>query len=164
MAAKLFAELSGELGESMRNHSLIQGGWYPLTWYCDLHRVAQQITGAGPELARRVGRVSSIEDLTGGLYRVLLRAMSPQFLLKAGSRIFSKYYETGTMIVDESGSGYARARFTHCKGFDHNIWEDVFGGCEGALIACRATNIRINVLSGGGDQDEDALAECRWNT
>jgi len=159
--AECIARLPEDLRSAVRYGAIVRGGWYPIHWYRALHAAAQAI-GMGPGFPRTVGKISALQDLSGGIYSVFLRIVSPAFLLTGSARIFHRYYERGTMDIIESRAGYVQAKFRDCSGFDHNIWQDLLGGCEGALVAARASDVRVRVIDGGNDGDDHASFEAYY--
>ncbi len=161
--AECVARLPDELRTAVQYGAVVRGGWYPIHWYRALHATAQAV-GMGPGLPRTVGKVSAMADLSGGIYSAFLRIVSPAFLIAGGARLFNRYYEQGTMEVAESRSGYVRVRFRDCAGFDHNVWQDMLGGSEGALVAARAADVRVRMREGGGDGDDHASVDAYYRT
>ncbi len=159
--AECLTRLGEEARRALRYGAIVRGGWYPIAWYRDLHATAQAI-GMGPGFPRTVGRVSTLQDLSGGIYSAFLRIVSPAFIISGSARLFNRYYESGTMRVEESREGYVRVRCDGCHGFDRNIWQDVLGGCEGALEAARARELRIRIAEGGGDGEAQAAIEAYY--
>ena len=159
--AECLTRLPEDSRRAIRYGAIVRGGWYPIAWYRELHATAQAI-GMGASFPRTVGRVSTLEDLSGGIYSSFLRIVSPAFLLGGAARLFNRYYEVGSMKVDVSRPGYVRVACGGCAGFDRNIWQDVLGGCEGALQAARARDVRIRFLEGAGDGDPHASLEAYY--
>jgi hypothetical protein len=152
---------AAEFADTLRRGLVVKSAWYPIAWYRDLHRAGREVT-VDASLARAIGRISTREDLTGGFLKFVVRMLSPQTLVKMSSSVFNRYYETGRMQVVEARDGYARARWTSCHGFDHAIWDDVLGGCEGGLEAAGATNIRARLLAGARDGENHAECDVSW--
>jgi len=150
-----------EFTRSFRSGLVFSGNWYPLSWYTDLHRAAQKVTGEGPDLARTMGFEATRDDLSG-IYRIFLLVVSPEFVISKAPLLFNTYYDTGTMEVTDATRGRARARWTDCVGFDHNLWLDVQGSCQAGLEAAGARDVVINPLSGAGDGDLRMELEARW--
>jgi hypothetical protein len=117
------------------------------------------------DFARNMGRDVLLHDL-GGVYKIFLIVVSPEYMLSKAPLVFGSYYDTGKMEVVEHGKRYARAVFSGCTGFDRNLWDDMIGSCEGALMAAGAVEPFSRVLRGGGtvnpDEDPDAEMEMRW--
>jgi hypothetical protein len=150
-----------ELARSFRAGLVFSGNWYPLSWYADLHRAAQQAAGAGPELARTIG-LEAVRDDLSGIYRIFLLVVSPEFVLGKAPLLFNTYYDTGTMTVTDAARGHARAQWRGCAGFDQNLWLDVEGSCQAGLEAAGARDVAFTVLAGGGDGDATMELEARW--
>jgi uncharacterized protein (TIGR02265 family) len=150
--AALFAQ--GDLG-ALR--------WYPIGSFCQAHAALREATGRGLEVARQVGLDSSQKDLKTGVFRVLLKLISPMFLLERAPSLFRSYIEYGRLDVRHLGDHEVELGFAGCAGFDAALFQDLLGGCEGALLAAGATNVRIDLLDGGGDNDEHALVRASWS-
>lgn len=159
---QVLASVPGEVGEALRYGRVIPSGWYPLRWYQWLHQACQSCGLGGRELPRAIGFENTKAELTRGVYKLLLRVVSPQAVVTQASTIFGKYYETGTMQVDDARQGAARVHWSDCADFDRNVWQDVIGGCEGALAAAGATDIVMTVLRGAGDGDTGAEVSAEW--
>jgi hypothetical protein len=159
---RVVGELSGEVGERARSGSLIAAGWYPLEDYRQIHAVAQRLTGKGVELARELSRDATMQDFRG-IYSVLTFVLTPQFLVKRAPGIFGRYFDTGKVEVPEARSGFARAKFSGCAGFDRSVWEDAMGGTLALLEACGAEQLQLTVHSGGGDGDDHLEATTTWS-
>lgn len=159
--AATLAAVDPELGRQLREELLFSGNWYPLAWFRELHRAAQQVTGAGPELARQIGYGTVKNDLAG-VYRIFVLVASPQFLIGRAPRLFANYFDHGRLTVLESDALTAHARWTGCAGFDANVWSDVLGGCVAALEAAGAREVRLDVTRGGRDGDAEMELTAGW--
>jgi hypothetical protein len=160
---EIITHLPAEFGEPLRLGGITCAGWYAVAWYRFLHAAAQEVLGGGRGLAREIGRVATRNDLGTGVYKIFTRVASPSFIVSGAARLFGKYYERGTMSIVESTDVLARAVWQGCIGFDQNLWEDVIGGCVGALEAAGAKNALVEVVSGAGDTDDNAVAIVRWS-
>jgi hypothetical protein len=149
------------LAAKLRAHEILPGGWYPLAWYRDLLGSMRRTTGEGPELMRALGREGVREDL-GGVFRIFLLVVSPQFLLSRAAALWSTYYDTGKMIVEDKRPGGVTARAVGCTGFDENLWTGTAGGCEAALVAAGARDVKIEVVEGGRDGDDSMVFRGTW--
>jgi len=159
---KVAEACGGELARLWPYGGLLRGSWYPIEWYRSLHAAAQQVTGSSSSLARKIGRDSTYNDLSRGIYKVFVKIASPQWILSAASRIFNQYYEAGEMRIIDKDKGMARGRWSGCAGFDRNLWLDITGGVEGALKACGAEQINLVRLSGGDDGDDVHELKATW--
>jgi hypothetical protein len=159
---KVLSRLDREVADAIRYRAVVSGGWYPLSWYHHLHIVTHMTLDVGFEFSREVGRLSTIHALTTGLYKVFMKVVSPKLVITNAPSVFGSYYERGRMIIEEKRSGYVRASWTHCVDFSRAIWEDVFGGCLGALQAAGAKGVQIRVLGGGRDGSDNGELEAKW--
>jgi len=153
--------LPGELGKIVRFGGLAASAWYPMSSYRALLATIRQVTRGGPDLLRAVGRESSYDDFRG-VYRVVAFVLAPERLIQQAPRAWSLYFDAGGLDVVEARDGMACARFFGCFGFDRNVWERAMGGSQGLLEVCGAKNVRLRVVSGGGDGDDRLELEARW--
>jgi hypothetical protein len=160
IADRLLASLSPELRDGLGMGKIIASGWYPVAYKRELHQAGAKVTGE-PGFARIISNEMTKSDLTG-IYRTFVRIARPRFVLSLASRIFSTYFRPGLMRVVERRDGFVKVQLSHCFGFDANMWQDVFGGCEAALELAGAKTCRIRVIDGGGDGDHSASANAWW--
>jgi hypothetical protein len=153
--------LPTDLRHAFEGGGIIAGGWYPLSWYRDLHAAARRATGSEAGLAWQIGRESTRRDLAG-VYKVFLRVLSPGFVLAGSSRFFGQYYRPGVMRLEESRPGFGRVTFTRCYGFNMDVWSDVFGGCEITMELAGAKGLRVRPEAGGRDGDTDSTLVAYW--
>src|SRR4051812_23727670 len=107
--------LPAELAKTARADLFVTQTWYPLADYAELLRAMLTANDADSELIRVLSREAVLHDFRG-VYRVLTFVMSPEFVMKRGPLLFSRYYDTGQLEV-EATPGLAVARYTGCKGF-----------------------------------------------
>jgi hypothetical protein len=153
--------LHGEAAEGFRYGTIIAAGWYPTSWYRELHAAMLRVTGEGEQLIRDVEREAARADMTG-VYSLAFKLLSPQVLLSLSSRLFSTYYDTGKVQMLDARKGYARSRWSGCTGFNRSIWVGVFASCELFLELAGAKNVRPHVVAGGGAHDDFAELEAYW--
>ncbi len=139
--------------------------WYPLAHYAAIHRLAREVTGRGPELARALGREARRID-GRGLYRFVLRFSTPELYLKHLVRVLALYVEgprleIGSVHHATVGDSELEFRFDHANGFDENIWEDALGGTQALLEMSNARDVRVAMREGGGAETW-CVAEARW--
>jgi len=150
------------LAAAYRYQSLMAASWYPIAWYREAFGAFRRATGAGPELAREVGRLAARHDMRGVHKQILAKLISPQALLAMSQRVFNTYYDTGRVETVESRRGYARIRCAGCTGWDENMWSEVVGSCESLLEIAGAKHVRSHTLLGGGNGDDEMIMEARW--
>jgi hypothetical protein len=158
---RAIALTSEPLRAALKGHLFLSSAWYPLDWYRQWLQAMRQTHRSGPEFIKTVVREGVLHDL-GGVYRIFLLVMSPEGVIPRASRLFSTYYDTGTISVEVSRPGTSRVRCTGCTGFDELLWQSVIGGAEAALIAAGAKHVRFRILEGGKDGDDFCYGEAQW--
>ena len=156
------AALPSEIERAIRLGEIVVNGWYPVAWYREMHASMNKVCREpGYDLSRRLGRESAIAEFRG-IYRLLLRVLSPEALVAQAAKLFGMYYEGGEVEMIEADKGFGVVDFREWHGFDRALWTDVAGGIEGLLIARRAVDVRPRVLRGGGS-DGSFRVEYRWS-
>ena len=158
----VLADVVGEAGEALRYGTLLSSNLYPVGWYRDLFHAALAKVPESPNFARDVGKVSAARDVKG-VYRIVFRALSTETLVKQSGRLFKLFYEGGQVDVQDARSGFARVRYSDCRGFDRNLWLDLLGGSEGVLTAAGARDLRFRIEAGGGDGQDHLQATVTWS-
>lgn len=147
--------------DALRAEVVFTGNWYPLAWHRTLLATALEVTGLGPKLLRNLASANIRKDLTT-VYRIFLAVAAPDYVLSRSARVYSTYFDTGAMEVEERRAGYARGRCAGCAGFDANLWAYLLGGSEAVLLAAGARDLKLTVLEGGGDGDSSLRFEGSW--
>ena len=160
VADKMMGFLAPEIRHELEVGTIVPGGWYPVAWKRELHRAGRRATGE-PRLARIMGNEMTKRDLNG-VYRTFIRIASPQFVIAAAARIFSRYLRPGRIFVSDGRPGFTRVHFQDCYGFDEHMWQDVIGGCEAALQLTGAKLVRVHVEKGGQDGDTTTTGTAFW--
>ncbi len=153
--------MSGEGGTALREGSLLPSNFYPVSWYRSLFSAAAEVAPGALDLAREAGRVSGERDLKG-IYRVLVRALSAEMVIKQSPRLFKVVYEGGGVEILEVRAGFARIRYIDCFGFDRNVWQDAIGGASAVFQATGVTKLVMRTEQGGGDGDSTMIASVNW--
>jgi hypothetical protein len=153
--------MSPDLATSIRYGTLIASSFYPIEWYRNFFTSIVAVTGGSEAIIREIGRESARLDMTG-IYKTAFKLLSPQAVFGLSSRLFSNYYDTGTVAIVESRKGYALARWSNCVGFDRNMWLEVFASAEMYLELAGATHVRMRILSGAGPTDGAAEVQAHW--
>jgi len=161
LRAKTLAGMSGPGGEALREGSLLSSGFYPVAWYRELLASAARLVPNPGSLAREVGYRSGQRDIAG-MYKVLLRALSTEMLIKQSPRLLRVVYEGGGVEVLEVRRGFARVRYYDYFGFDRNVWQDAIGGAQAAFEATGAKQLLITVQEGGRDGDSGMIVGVTW--
>jgi len=154
--------MATELRDAHANNLILAATWYPLAWYRDAFRAYREATNDGPDLARQLGYQSIKRDMRGTYKQWFARMLSPQIMLSLASKLFNTYYDTGTFEVVQAQRGYAHARFSGCRGWDSNLWQDIQGSSVSLLEIAGGREVRLRVTSGGQPADSEAEFEAHW--
>jgi hypothetical protein len=160
--AATLAGMLGPGGEALREGSLLSANYYPVAWYRELFASAARVLPAQKQLALDIGYRSGRRDIAG-IYKVLLRALSTEMLIKQSQRLLRIVYEGGGVEVAEVTRGFARVRYHDYFGFDRNIWQDAIGGAQAAFEATGAKDLTIAVEQGGGDGHANMTVTVTWH-
>lgn len=156
------ALLSDSLRRSYEDRLLLASNWYPIAWYRETFAAFREAQRAGLELPRELGRRGVRHDMRSVYKQLLLKMVSPQALLSLSQRLFSSYFDTGEMKIEESRTGYVRVAWMGCEGWDENLWTELAGSSEALLELAGARHVRLRILAGGGDEDDSCSMEARW--
>jgi hypothetical protein len=161
---RALALLDPELQDLMRRGLLTKSGWYPVTWYRELLAALQKGSGRGVGVIRQASRAAVVHDLHSGIYKVVVKVLSPAWLIRMTPQVFHSYYRYGDCEVSLSSSGAhaGTVAFEHCPGFDAAMWEDLIGGCLGMLEAAGAKNAKEAGREGGRTDDSSMIVDLRW--
>lgn len=154
--------MNKELAETFRNNLMLAASWYPIGWYRDLLRSFREATGDGPELIKQIGYRCMELDMQGVYKQILARVVSPQTMLSMTARLFSNYYDTGTLEVIEGRKGFVHVRFSGCRGWDTNMFYEMIGSSTGMLEISGAHEVKPRVMAGGRDGDTSMELEAHW--
>lgn len=150
-----------ELGSAIRYGTVMASSWYPIEWYRDFFAAIIATTGDNDRILRDIGREAARIDMTG-IYKAAFKLLSPQALFGLSTRLFSNYYDTGSVVIVESRKGFAHAKWSNCTGFDRSLWLEIFGSIEMYLELAGATHVRLRVVSGAGATDDHAELQAHW--
>ena len=156
------ALLSSEVAQAYRYGTVLAASWYPISWYREVLSAFRSAVNAGPELPRKIGRLAAQHDMKGAHKRLIAWLTSPQTLLNLSQRVFSSYYDTGSLEIVESRSGFVRVRATGCIDWDVNMWSELAGSSEAMLEIAGAHHAQVRWLSGGREGDAEHEFEAHW--
>ncbi len=152
--------LPAPLGVALRDDAVSSAGWYPLPWYCVLHRTAQEVAGAGTELARRIGFMATHSDAKG-IYRFVLSFVDTGTILRHADRVLSLYFEGPRIAVEPISRTEATLKIEDCHGADASVWANIVGASEALIEVSGGKDGRVTVLDGGGDEARVSL-RAEW--
>jgi hypothetical protein len=86
--------------------TVLAGSWYPFSQFTELLDTAGAVFGAGiDDFARREGASCADYDLRG-VYRVFVRFTSPNFVVERSGKVWSQYYDSGSLVVVETDDAH----------------------------------------------------------
>ena len=145
---------------SALEYRVVQTGWYPVELYRTLLDAIALEANDGDSVIRAIGGASIRRDVTG-VYRAFFKILSPESVLTLSGRLFSVYYDTGSLSIAASGPGYARCEYQGCRGFDRHMWLELEGSSESLLQLAGARSPKARILRGG--DGEGCTIEARWS-
>jgi hypothetical protein len=159
--AQMMARLPDQIAPAVEHESFLAAGWYPLAQLRAIYGAVMEVTGRDVSLVRELSREATLNDFRG-IYRLLTCVLSPEFLMRRSPGLFHRYYSDGSLAVPLARSGYCRAIYTGCNGFDYVLWEDVIAGSSAILEVCGAKDIVVTRVRGGGDGDTELEVTAEW--
>lgn len=160
--ARVFANAPSELADSLEQGQILAVGWYPVTWYAELHAAIDRALHAGPLGARTLATEAMTADL-GSVHRLLASVLSVETVFGQTPRLMGLYWKGGQVERKDLLHGYARLRFLNWSGFSRLVWEDVMGSCEGILSFCGAKHVRTHAAGMLDDRQQNVEIELRWS-
>ena len=89
---------------------IVSSEWYPYAAFVGLVRAIDRIQGKGDLLhARELGRAAAARDL-GGTFRIISAVASPRFLIERGHMFWTKYCDTGRLVLQASKERFFSGR------------------------------------------------------
>ncbi|MFQ5458167.1 MAG: hypothetical protein ACE5FC_06935 [Myxococcota bacterium] len=132
---QVYGDLKPASREIFSRH-LLPSAWYPYFAYAEvLDIVVRRFYGGKIESAREVG-ANDLEASLNSVYRMLYKAGSPAFIIRMSSLLWRAYFNTGRMVVEESGRGFARVRIEAFTPPAKAVCWDIFGSlCRGLELS-----------------------------
>lgn len=159
-ARRVVEALPHEARNSWQYGGLVAGGWYPVAWYRGFQAAAHAVLAKEPRLSQRISYEATRADLQG-VYRFVLKFVSPRVLIGQVDRIMSMYVRGGRSIVRDSDDSAVTLHFDEFFGYDSNIWQDTIGGIEATLETTGVKVVSTTVVEGGGDEPR-MVCRVRW--
>jgi hypothetical protein len=148
----------GPLREALDAHRIDENAWYPIGWYRELHRAAEE--SVGEPVAGALGREGTRGLLSTG-YRILARLVGPETSWRHASHVFRTFYRPVSLEVLDVRKHRARARLVACRGFDDRIWDDVIGGSVAVIELAGGRDPVVDIERRDAERGE-LVASIRW--
>jgi len=122
--------------------SVLASVWYDVALFLRFMVEAERQLGSQePDLVRNMGRASCDYGLTT-VYKIFFKIGSPEFIIGRGARVFSSYYDTGELVIAESGPGHCVAELRAFEGGAPQFCERIYGWMQRTLELAGAKNLR----------------------
>lgn len=136
--------------------------WYPLPLLLRLMRQIEARFGSQvPHIYRAIGAASADYGLNT-VYKIFFKIGSPQFIISRASRVFSSYYQRGSMVVTETGPGLVKLEL---RGFDDGApeyCERIFGWMTHTMELCGAHDLQPSHVTCVHLSDDVCRFEGHW--
>ena len=134
--------------------------WYPAQAHLELlELLLHDVADDDPTLLAEFAREAIRRDLRG-IYRVLLRVMSPTWVVARADRFLSAYLNYGRVEILERSLVGARLRFV-LDPASEAFWEGLAGSIRGALEGAGAEHPRV--LREPSDDPNEAIYRSSWS-
>lgn len=133
---RLLAALPETLQARMRVPNATE--WYPLVGHAETLKVYADLFLAGDYAKTGEIGVHNLRKSVTGVYRMIVRLLEPEYLVRKSARLWSSFVDTGALEVTSVAERRLRIRLVGIK-TPHPAWcHSVGGSFEGALLACNA--------------------------
>lgn len=160
---QLLATSPAEMRQRISDGTLLTSDWYPVTWYNTLHQGLRQATGRDAQVCWDIGYEATRMDFAeGGIYRHIVRLLSPNTMFSLGQKIFGLYWKPGRLTTHKLSKKKARGHWSQCEGFTEDTWQDLLGSTVRVLQLTGAHEPTLHVVAGGRSGDPFMEAEATW--
>lgn len=153
----LILALDQDFSDAVRFGALVTSGWYPIHWYTSLYDAHARLSGRTPGFARKMGRITTEQDLRG-VYSFIVKLASPATVLTNAQRLLKLYVQQCDTFFMERGPTHVRFTMT-IPGSTDEMWEEFAGGAEAILSANGA---RDPVVSFARIDDKSVFIDGAW--
>lgn len=133
--------------------------YYPIELAAAVHDAIKKLFGNGTTSAnRRIGAEAARNDFRG-VYKVFVRFMEFENVLKRGDSAFKQYNSQGEMTWSTLTATHAAGAVTGVRGWTEPMWVSLMGRFETILTLCggRAATAKVVRFS-----DKDCVFELAW--
>lgn len=140
---------------------ILHSYWYPYVegFVLPLQKICEVLYDGSKEGAKEEGRFSADNDLKG-IYRIFIKAGSPNFIIKRASRVFQNYFKSGEFKVVENSPKRAVAHIIVPEAHELHVI-NVAGYMERALelSGCSGVSVTVTRSMASGDSVNEFIAE-----
>lgn len=121
---------------------IVSSSWYPYPAFVSLVRTIDEMHGGGRlELCRTLGREAAVRDL-GTTFRIMSAITSVEFVVKRAHLFWSKYCDTGALVLDRYQDGLFLGRMESFPHLDRSHCLLIEGWLEGIGVSLGALGMR----------------------
>ncbi len=150
---KWLSALSEPSRNLMQNKALA-GSWYPVDIGIvePTKKICEMFFGGNPKGANEMGRISADVALKG-IYKLFVKAGTPQFIISRASTILASYYRPCELVVHSSTEKSCTLHFSKFTNKEGIIEERISGWIERALEinGCSNPVLKIGKSMAKGD-------------
>lgn len=150
--------------KNIMGNSIYSTGWYPVHQAAvePTEKMALLFFKSKIEAAWESGKYSA-ESTLKGVYRIFIKASSPQYIISRASKVFTTYYRPSNMQVIDSTNKSVLVHITEF-GEPNAILEYRIGGwMEKALELSGCKDVRVYIKKSLAKGDPITEYSIRWN-
>jgi len=156
---RLLAALPPNVAETLKG--AFGHEWYPLATLVECEKTfVDMFHGGDVTKTALFGKYDCARQI--GIYRVVLRHLNTDFLVKRGPLIWKNYMDSGECVSRETGdrifeitlSGYDPMHRVHCY--------DAAGSFQGAVEVCGGKSVRVEHPTCRLEGGKACVYVCRW--
>jgi hypothetical protein len=153
-------EMVGEGAAAMRYSGIVSSGWYPVEWFCELLRAADEAVPSENHLARRLGEESTRRDL-GGVYASLMRLLGPQHAFRHAERVLNAYMRGARLLTEQHSRSRVMLR-VQVPGLDQRAWQYVLGSMSVVAWSAVGPSAVLRIVDGGLNHMDAMAVDVKW--
>jgi len=139
-------------------------GWYPFHdgFLVPMKSITDKFFASNEiEAANQLGRYSAENALTG-IYKIFLMIASPEYLIKKGSQIFSRYYLPCSMEIANSTSKSSNLRITQFDEINRAFEYRLGAWCVRAVELTNKKNVNYKIIKSLASGDHYTEISVTW--
>ena len=155
--------LSDDSKKVMKN-PVLSSSWYPIeTAFIEPTENLGQMFFNNPEKGAWISGNYSAEMALKGVYRIFIKASSPNFILKRAAKVFSTYYRPCEMKVKNPGEKSAILQITKFETPNVVVEHRIGGWIEKAMELSGCKNIKLEITKSMSKGDDITEFFANWN-
>jgi len=128
---------------TLMKEKLLASKWYPYQMFVSLLRATDDIFGRGDNtFLMDLGSLSAKEGLSS-FYKFFIRAGKPKATLERLGKVWSSYFDFGTMSLQKSEEGHAVLKLTDWSDPRKEFCWASMGWLKGAIELAGGQNVRV---------------------